>query len=91
MMRDFLRRVIWQRRLGFRAGATLAGDGVVWSHSSALHERGERVSALRFATGRVVTSGVVAAFGSTGIAVAAGRIAVATAGGRLLLLTPSAT
>jgi outer membrane protein assembly factor BamB len=84
-------RVMWERRLGFRAGATLAGDGVVWTHSSAVHQGGDRVSALRFATGRVVTSGVVAAFGSTGIAVGAGRIAVATAGGRLLVLTPFAT
>jgi outer membrane protein assembly factor BamB len=84
-------RVMWERRLGFRAGATLADDGVVWTHSSAVHQGGDRVSALRFATGRVVTSGVVAAFGSTGIAVGAGRIAVATAGGRLLVLTPFAT
>ena len=78
----------WRRRLGFRAGATVTGDGLVWAHSSALHEPGDRVTALRLATGRIVTSGIVPAFGTTGIAVVRGQVALATAGGSLLLLRP---
>jgi len=81
-------RLAWRRRLGFRAGASLAGDGLVWVHSAATHEPGDRVTALRLADGTVVTSGIVPAFGSTGIAAAAGRVAIATAGGALLVLTP---
>jgi len=81
-------RVDWIRRLGFRAGAALGSDGLVWAHSAAMHERGDRITALRLATGHVVTSRVVPAFGSTGIAVGAGRVTIATAGGALLTLTP---
>jgi outer membrane protein assembly factor BamB len=80
-------RVAWTRRLGFRAGATLGADGLVWVYSSAEHEHGDRVTALRLATGRVVTSLILPAFGSTGIAVGAGRVSIATAGGALLTLT----
>ena len=80
----------WRRMLGFRTGATLAGDGLVWVHSSAVGEPGDRITALRLANGGVVTTGVVPAFGSTGIAVSGGRVSVATAGGQLLVLTPFA-
>jgi outer membrane protein assembly factor BamB len=79
-------RLEWRRRLGFRAGAALGADGLVWAHSAATHERGDRVTALRAATGRTVSSRIVPAFGSTGIAVGAGRVSVATAGGALLVL-----
>jgi hypothetical protein len=51
--------VAWRRRLGFRAGATLGGDGLVWVHSSAIHERGDRVTGLRLATGRLVTTAIL--------------------------------
>ena len=81
-------RMAWRRRLGFRAGATLGSDGLVWVHSSALHERGDRVTALRLAGGGVVTSGIVPAFGSTGITESAGLVTIATAGGSLLMLAP---
>ena len=83
-------RIAWTHRFGFRAGATLGRDGLVWVHSSAEHENGDRVTALRLASGRVVTSRIVPAFGSTGIAVGAQRVAVATAGGALVTLTPPA-
>jgi PQQ-like domain len=82
------RRVAWERPLGFRAGATLASHGLVWVHSAATHEPGDRVTALRLATGQIVSSQIVPAFGSTGIAVGAGRISIATAGGALLVLVP---
>jgi outer membrane protein assembly factor BamB len=81
-------RVAWERRLGFRAGATLGSDGLVWVHSAATHERGDRVSALRLGTGQIVSSRMVPAFGSTGIAVGVGRVSIATAGGALLVLAP---
>ena len=83
-------RLSWQRQLGFRAGASVGAGrhGLVWIHSAAADERGDRVTALRLADGRVVTSGILPAFGSTGIAAAAGRVWVGTAGGALLMLTP---
>jgi hypothetical protein len=77
-------RVDWRRRLGYRAAATLGRDGLVWVHSAATHERGDRVTALDVATGRTVSSQLLPAFGSTGIAVGAGRVSIATAGGALL-------
>lgn len=80
----------WRRLLGFRTGATLAGDGLVWVHSSAVGEPGDRVTALRLATGGTVTTGIVPAFGSTGIAVSGGRVSIATAGGQLLSFSPFA-
>jgi hypothetical protein len=83
-------RVVWRRRLGFRAGAVLGGDGLVWVQSSALHDAGDRVTALELRTGRVVTSGVLPVFGSTGIAAQSGRLSIATAGGRVVQLTPFA-
>jgi len=84
-------RVAWHRRLGFRAGATIGSDGLVWVHSSAPHEPGDRVTALELRTGRVVTSGVLPVFGSTGISAHDGSVSMATAGGRLVVLTPFAT
>jgi outer membrane protein assembly factor BamB len=81
-------RVAWERRLGFRAGATLGSDGLVWVHSAATHEHGDRVTALRLATGRTVSTRMVPAFGSTGIAVGVGSVTIATAGGALLVLAP---
>jgi outer membrane protein assembly factor BamB len=84
-------RVAWRRRLGFRAGATLSRDGLAWVHSAATHERGDRVTALRLPTGRLVTTGILPAFGSTAIAVGAGRVAIASAGGSLLVFEPFAT
>jgi outer membrane protein assembly factor BamB len=81
-------RLAWHRRLGFRAGASVGRDGLVWIHSAATNERGDRVTALRLADGRVVTSGILPAFGSTGIAADAGRVWVDTAGGALLVFTP---
>jgi outer membrane protein assembly factor BamB len=80
-------RVTWRRRLGFRAGAALGRDGLVWAYSAATHERGDRVTALRPGSGRPVSSRLLPAFGSTGIAVGAGRVSVATAGGALFVLT----
>jgi outer membrane protein assembly factor BamB len=79
-------RVAWRRRLGFRAGAALGSDGLVWAHSAATHERGDRVTALRPDSGRTVSTRLVPAFGSTGIAVGAGRVSVATAGGALFVV-----
>jgi outer membrane protein assembly factor BamB len=84
-------RVAWRRRLGFRAGATLGRDGLAWVHSAATHEHGDRVTAVRLATGEVVTTGILPAFGSTGIAAGAGRVAIASAGGSLLVFEPFAT
>jgi hypothetical protein len=83
-------RVAWRRRLGFRAGATLGGDGLVWVHSAAIHERGDRVTGLRLATGRLVTTAILPAFGATGVAAGAGHVAIATAGGQLVVLDPFA-
>jgi PQQ-like domain len=79
-------RLQWRRRLGFRTGAALGGDGLVWVHSAATHERGDRLTAVDRATGRTVTSRLVPAFGSTGIAVGARHVAIATAGGALIVL-----
>jgi hypothetical protein len=81
-------RIAWRRRLGFRAGATLGRDGLVWVHSAAIHERGDRVTGLRLATGGVVTTRILPAFGSTGVAAGARGVAIATAGGRLVVLDP---
>jgi outer membrane protein assembly factor BamB len=81
-------RRMWRRRLGFRAGAIVAGDEVAWVHSAATYEPGDRVTAVRLATGDVVTTRIVPAFGSTGIAVAAEHVAIATAGGDVVVLKP---
>lgn len=83
-------RVAWRRRLGFRAGLTVGSDGLVWVHSSALHEPGDRVTALRVRTGSTVTSGVLPVFGSTGIAAREGRVSMSTAGGAIVVFTPFA-
>jgi hypothetical protein len=83
-------RVAWRRRLGFRAGATLGRDGLVWVHSSAIHERGDRVTGLRLATGRLVTTAILPVFGSTGVAAGVDHVAIPTAGGHLVVLDPSA-
>jgi hypothetical protein len=83
-------RVAWRRRLGFRAGATLGRNGLVWVHSAAIHERGDRVTGLRLATGGVVTTRLLPVFGATGVAVGAGHVAIPTAGGHLVVLDPFA-
>jgi outer membrane protein assembly factor BamB len=83
-------RTRWTKRLGFRAGAVVARDGVVWVHSAATFEPGDRLTAVRLATGEVVATRIVHAFGSTGVAVGAARVAIATAGGDLVVLTPRA-
>jgi hypothetical protein len=80
-------RVTWRRRLGFRAGAALGNDGLVWVYSAATQEHGDRVTALRPDSGRTVSSRLLPAFGTTGVAVGAGRVSVATAGGALFVLT----
>lgn len=81
-------RVAWRRELGYRVGAVVEEGGRLWAHSAASDQPGDRLSALDPATGRVVTSGVIPAFGTTGMATVRGRVWVATAGGRVVVLRP---
>jgi sugar lactone lactonase YvrE len=81
-------RVVWSRRLGFRAGAVARAFGLLWVHSAAFHEPGDRLSGLDPATGTVVTTSILPAFGMTGVVAIGRRLLAASAGGRLLVITP---
>ena len=81
-------RVVWSRRLGFRAGAVARAFGLLWVHSAAFHEPGDRLSGLDPATGSVVTTSILPAFGMTGVVAIGRRLLAASAGGRLLVVTP---
>jgi outer membrane protein assembly factor BamB len=83
-------RMAWRRRLGYRSGTIAHYAGLLWVHSAALHEPGDRLTALDAETGRVVTSGLVPGFGTTGVAGQAGRLWTATAGGRVFAVAPFA-
>jgi outer membrane protein assembly factor BamB len=75
-------RIRWRRRLGFRVGAAVRARGLLWAHSAAGQDPGDRVTALDPATGRVRASMLVPVFGTTAMAVQGGRLWLATAGGR---------
>jgi len=81
-------RLAWRRRLGFRVGGAVRAHGLLWVHSAARDQPGDRVSALDPRTGRVLATGLIPAFGATGIASVGERVWVATAGGRVVVLPP---
>jgi hypothetical protein len=81
-------RVLWTRRLGFRAGAVARAYGLLWVHSAAFHEPGDRLSGLDPVTGKVVTTSILPAFGMTGVVAIGRRLVAASAGGQLLVITP---
>jgi hypothetical protein len=74
----------WRRRLGFRAGAAIRAHGLLWVHSAAREDPGDRVTALEPATGEVRATTLLPVFGTTGMVRQGGRIWLATAGGRVL-------
>jgi len=75
-------------RYGFRAGAGARAYGLLWVHSAAFHEPGDRLSGLDPATGKVVTTSILPAFGMTGLVALGRRLVASSAGGRLLVVTP---
>jgi len=77
-------QVSWRRRLGFRAGAVVRARGLLWVHSAAREDPGDRLTALEPATGEVRATRVLPAFGTTGMVRQGGRLWLATAGGRAL-------
>jgi hypothetical protein len=77
-------RVAWRRRLGFRAGAVVRAGGLLWVHSAAREDPGDRLTALEPATGEVRATQLLPAFGTTGMVFQGGRLWVAAAGGRVL-------
>jgi hypothetical protein len=77
-------RVLWARRLGFRAGAVARAYGLLWVHSAAFHEPGDRLSGLDPGTGNVATTSILPAFGMTGLVALGRRLVASSAGGRLL-------
>jgi sugar lactone lactonase YvrE len=77
-------RVVWRRRLGFRAGAVVRAGGLLWVHSAARDDPGDRLTALEPATGEVRATQLLPAFGTTGMVFQGGRLWVAAAGGRVL-------
>ena len=81
-------RVLWARRLGFRAGAVARAYGLLWVHSAAFHEPGDRLSGLDPGTGNVATTSILPAFGMTGLVALGRRLVASSAGGRLLVVTP---
>jgi outer membrane protein assembly factor BamB len=81
-------RVAWTRRLGFLVGAVTRAQGLLWVHSAAIDEPGDRLSGFDPATGEVPTTSILPAFGTTGLAALRGRLFLPTADGRLLMVTP---
>ena len=81
-------RVAWARKLGFIVGAVTRSQGLLWAHSAAIDEPGDRLSGLDPATGEVATTSILPAFGTTGLAALRGRLLLPTAEGRLLVVTP---
>ena len=81
-------RLAWRRRVGYRAGTVTRYAGLLWIHSAAPHDPGDRLTALEPGSGRVVTTGVVPGFGTTAVAVQGGRLWTSTAGGRVLVVAP---
>ena len=77
-------RVVWRRRLGFRAGAVVRAHGLLWVHSAALDDPGDRLTALEPVTGEVRATQLLPAFGTTGMVFQGGRLWLAAAGGRVL-------
>jgi outer membrane protein assembly factor BamB len=78
----FTGRIRWRRTLGFRVGAALRARGLLWVHSAARQDPGDRLTALDPATGRVRGSILLPVFGTTAMARQGGRAWLATAGGR---------
>lgn len=82
-------RLAWRRPLGFRVGAVIQAGGVLWANSAAVGDPGDRVSAVDPATGRVIASTLLAAFGTTGLVAANRMLWIPTAGGHVLVARPS--
>jgi outer membrane protein assembly factor BamB len=81
-------RVSWRRRLGFRAGAVARAHGLLWVHSAALNEPGDRLSGFDPATGEMPTTSILPAFGTTGLVAVGSRLLVPSSTGRLLMISP---
>jgi outer membrane protein assembly factor BamB len=81
-------RVAWARRLGFLAGAVTRAQGLLWVHSAAVDEPGDRLSGFDPGTGEVATTSILPAFGTTGLEALHGRLVLPAADGRLLVVTP---
>ena len=78
--------VLWRTRLGYRIGGVVEADGALWAYGANLHDAGDRVWKLDPATGAVLGSVLLPAFGTMGMAVIGDTIWVTTANGRVLAL-----
>jgi outer membrane protein assembly factor BamB len=81
-------RVAWRRPLGFLVGGAVLDQGVLWAHSAAFNEPGDRLTGLDPATGRVVMRSILPAFGTTSIVAVDGRLVIPSADGRALVVAP---
>jgi hypothetical protein len=82
-------RLVWKRPLGFRVGTVIQAGGLLWANSAAVNDPGDRVSAVDPATGRVVASTVLPAFGTTGLIAANRMLWIPAADGQVLVGRPS--
>jgi outer membrane protein assembly factor BamB len=79
-------RVVWQRPLGFRVGAVIHAGALLWVNSAAVTDPGDRLSAIDPATGRLVASALLPAFGTTGLIAAGRRLWIPAADGQVLVV-----
>jgi outer membrane protein assembly factor BamB len=80
-------RLAWRRDIGYRIGAVLEIDGVLWADGAATEDSGDRLWALDPATGAAVNSVVLPAFGTIAMAEVDGALWITTAGGEVLVLS----
>jgi outer membrane protein assembly factor BamB len=78
--------MLWRRRLGFRIGEMLGHGRVLLAHGSALGDAGDRLWAIDAATGRVLHSVVLPAFGTRDMVAVNGALWVACAGGTVIVI-----
>jgi PQQ-like domain len=79
-------RLAWRKRLGFRVGAPVERDGLVWVHGSRFHDSGDRLWVLDAETGAVRGSTLLPAFSTTGMALVDGALWITSAGGRVIVV-----
>jgi outer membrane protein assembly factor BamB len=84
-------RLAWRRPLGFRIGAVLEMDGLLWTHGATTNDAGDRLWAIEPGTGAVVRSVVLPAFSTVGMTSIDAALWVTTAGGQVIVLGPWVT
>jgi outer membrane protein assembly factor BamB len=80
-------RVRWRRAIGFRIGAVVEDDGVLWADGARVADAGDRLWALDARTGAVVNTVVLPRFGTIAMAQVGGGLWITTAGGQVLVLS----